>query len=292
MATLESLRRKVDATEDLQSVVKTMKALAAVNIRQYEEAAAAVQEYRRAIELGLRVVIQHAHARRPSRFSDERMGALIVVGSDQGMCGQFNEDVARHADRLQRSRAESVTRWLLLTIGERLTAALEARGQVVTSARHVPGSAGAITSHVRSVLTILETWQDEHAALEEVVLVYNRNAPQARAPQDRRVLPLDERWLQQIRNEPWPTRVLPMHAASAETLMSHLVRQYLFVELFQALAVSLAAENATRLRAMQSAERNVEERLDDLTARFKRQRQNSITAELLDVISGSEAVAS
>jgi F-type H+-transporting ATPase subunit gamma len=142
------------------------------------------------------------------------------------------------------------------------------------------------------VLATIERVQADEGSLRQVVIVHNRYEQQDVRPGDYRLLPMDEQWLQQLREAPWPTHALPMFTTPADELLSHLVRQYLFVELYGALAESLAAENATRLRAMQSAEKNVEERLDELTTRYNRQRQNSITAELLDVISGSEAVAS
>jgi F-type H+-transporting ATPase subunit gamma len=290
MAPLESLRRRVEATDDLRSVVQTMKVLAAVNIRQYEQAAAALKDYRRTVELGFRVVLQHAQARRQTRARQDPREAAIVIGSDLGMCGQFNEDVARQALRMLRRGEGSPRRWLVMAIGEKVTAALEAGGQPVTIARNLPGSVGAITSHVRSMLATVESRQAEHGALTGILLVHNRYEKHRTWPQDRRLLPLDEEWLRRMRDQPWPTHVLPMFTVSADELLSHLVQQYLFVELYGALAESLAAENATRLRAMQSAEKNVDERLEELTTRYQRQRQNSITAELLDVISGSEAV--
>jgi F-type H+-transporting ATPase subunit gamma len=69
-----------------------------------------------------------------------------------------------------------------------------------------------------------------------------------------------------------------------------LVREYLFVSLFRVCAESLASENASRLAAMQRAEKNIKELLDDLNGRFNRLRQSSIDEELFDVISGFEAV--
>lgn len=293
MATLEALRRKIEATEDLHSVVRTMKALAAANIRQYEEATAAVRDYRRTVELGLRVVLRRAQPRHSGRQSSGTGGAAIVVGSDQGMCGQFNEDVARHATSMLRTLANhDGQEWQRLAVGEKLTTALESHGQKVTATQNVPSSAVAITERVRGLLAVIERWQVEHGPLSQVLLIYNQCEEHNTTPTDRRLLPMDEQWLQEIRSQPWATRVLPQFRTSADVLLSHLVRQYLFVELYGALAESLAAENATRLRAMQSAEKNVDQRLDEFTTRFNRQRQNSITAELLDVISGSEAVAS
>jgi F-type H+-transporting ATPase subunit gamma len=75
-----------------------------------------------------------------------------------------------------------------------------------------------------------------------------------------------------------------------DTLFSTLIRQYLFVSLFQAFAESLASENASRLAAMQRAEQNIGDRLEELNAEFHRRRQMSITSELLDIVSGFEAL--
>jgi F-type H+-transporting ATPase subunit gamma len=75
-----------------------------------------------------------------------------------------------------------------------------------------------------------------------------------------------------------------------EAVFAHLVRERLFATVYLAEAASLAAIEASRLVAMQAAEHNLEERLEDLHERFHRQRQAAITAELLDVIAGAEAV--
>jgi F-type H+-transporting ATPase subunit gamma len=75
-------------------------------------------------------------------------------------------------------------------------------------------------------------------------------------------------------------------------LLRHLIHQYLFITLFRACAESQASEHASRLAAMQSAEGNLEERLEAVTTTFRRARQNAITSELLDVVSGFEAITS
>ena len=73
-------------------------------------------------------------------------------------------------------------------------------------------------------------------------------------------------------------------------LLSALVRQYIFVTLFRACAESLASEHAARLAAMQRASKNIDEHLQLLNQGYQQQRQNSITEELLDVVSGYEAL--
>jgi F-type H+-transporting ATPase subunit gamma len=74
-------------------------------------------------------------------------------------------------------------------------------------------------------------------------------------------------------------------------LFSELTRQYLFVSLYRACAESMASENASRLASMQAAEGNIGERLDEFHAQLRNERQNSITEELLDIVSGFEALS-
>jgi len=89
---------------------------------------------------------------------------------------------------------------------------------------------------------------------------------------------------------PWPTKSLPEVIEGVALALQAFVREYLFVLLFQACAESLASENASRLAAMQRAEKNIEEMLGDLNRTFRRVRQESIDEELFDVISGFEAL--
>ncbi len=90
--------------------------------------------------------------------------------------------------------------------------------------------------------------------------------------------------------EAWPSRCLPTFTMERNRLLASLVHQYLFVSVFRACAESQASEHASRLAAMQSAEHNLEDRLQDVTQEFRRARQTVITAELLDVVGGFEAI--
>src|SRR5512147_45264 len=98
MQTIESLKRNIQSAQDLLGVVKTMKALAAVSIRQYQKAVESLSEYNRTVEMGLQVVLKRSRGSfAPMRSSSaKRMGA-IVFGTDQGLCGQFNNLITTHA---------------------------------------------------------------------------------------------------------------------------------------------------------------------------------------------------
>jgi F-type H+-transporting ATPase subunit gamma len=90
--TLEALKRRMDTAESLRDLVSTMKALAAVSIRRYERSVAALADYDHAIDLGLPAVLRPRTAPPQRRRGRGRTGAL-VIGSDQGLCGTFNEQV-------------------------------------------------------------------------------------------------------------------------------------------------------------------------------------------------------
>jgi F-type H+-transporting ATPase subunit gamma len=104
------------------------------------------------------------------------------------------------------------------------------------------------------------------------------------------LLPLDEKWRQTLSELKWPTNKVPQVLGEIRTTLLELIDGYLFVSLFKACAESLASENSSRLAAMQRAEKNIEELLDDLSHKFHSLRQSTIDEELFDVVSGFEAL--
>jgi F-type H+-transporting ATPase subunit gamma len=291
METIEGLKRTIESTEDLQSVVKTMKSLAAVKIRQYEKAVEALEDYNKAVEMGLRVVLQegrNTREQRPAKVKP-RLGA-VIFGSDQGMCGQLNDQVVSHALNAMDKLGVTADRRRLLAVGVRAAARLESEKQAIEEVFTLPGSVTGINAKVQELLLRVENWTYEHS-LYQVFLFYSRQLSGATyRPHMVRILPVDGQWLNQIKKNPWPSRMLPLFTMDRNQLFSALIRQYLFVSLFRAFAESSASENASRLASMQGAERNIRERLAELKNRFHQQRQMSITEELLDIVSGFEVL--
>ncbi len=293
METIEDLKRRIGSTEDLQSVVKTMKAMAAVKIRQYERAVESLGDYTRAVEMGLQIVLRD----RPDITVGARPGpktqlGTIVFGSDQGMCGQLNDQIVSHALSSMNEFAEIERKnRLVMSVGQRARGRLEAAGQPVEDHISVPGSVSGIVPKVRDLITKIQYWNTERG-LDQVFLYYSRPLSGARyRPHSVHLLPVDKAWLERIREKPWPTKMLPLFTMDWDPLFSALIRQYVFVSLFRAFAESLASENASRLASMQGAEKNIKEQLSELTMHYHQQRQMSITEELLDIVSGFEALS-
>jgi F-type H+-transporting ATPase subunit gamma len=298
--TTAGLRRKIDSAKDLQSVVRTMKTLAASSIGQYEQSVRALGEYYRTVELGLGVCFRAAGppAWMAGEASQTEAGAIgaVVFGSDQGLVGQFNDVVADHAVKALGALTDKPRVW---AVGERVHARLADAGLPLAGLFAVPNSVQAITPLVGQILVESETRQGPSAMLKagegaasELHLFYNCPTSGAvYAPASQRLLPLDQAWRRSLAERPWPAGNLPEVMGGGTAALRALIREYLFVSLFRACAESLASENASRLAAMQRADKNIDELLEGLNAAFHRLRQSGIDEELFDVISGYEALS-
>jgi len=292
MQTLESVKRQISTTKDLHSIVKTMKALAAVNIRQLERAVESLVDYNRTIELGFRVLLsRHPETGLSARDAPRNTLGTVVFGSDQGMCGPLNDQITAYAIGKMNHTEISSDERRVLAVGVRTAARLEDAGQVVEATHPVPSSTAGITPMVQQVLLHIERWHSSQG-IDRVVLYYCEHQSRASyAPKSVDLLPIDHDWLKNIQTQRWPTHVLPMVTMQPTELFSDLVRQYLFVSLYRAFAESLASENASRLSSMTGAERNISDRITALTTQFHHQRQMTITEELLDIAAGFEALS-
>ena len=288
--TLESLRRKITGAGDLESVVRSMKALAAASIGQYEKSVSALADYYRTVELGLVVCLRnrgkniHEVTKRPG--TAVMPVNAVVFGSDQGLVGQFNDQMADFAAKTLHALPGEKKVW---AVGERVHARMTDAGFPPVGLFAVPTSVNAITPLVGRILIENEA---HHGRGEIVHLYLFHNRPAAGAayePVSQRLLPLDEKAELELAHRPWPTKNLPEVIGAEETTLRALVGEYLFVSIYKACAESLASENASRLAAMQRAEKNIDDLVEDLNQKFRRLRQSSIDEELFDVLAGYES---
>jgi F-type H+-transporting ATPase subunit gamma len=290
--TLASLRHKIDGAGDLESVVRSMKALAASSVGQYERSVLALADYYRTVELGLVVCLR----KRGKAVAEPAAGAVtapntvsaIVFGSDQGLVGQFNDLLADFVAKALDGLPGEKNVW---AVGERVHSRLADAGLPPAGLLAVPTSANAITPLVGQILVETEA---RHGTGENVQLYLFHNRPKSEAayePVSQRLLPLDEEWGRRLAHLPWSTKNLPEVIGCQEQTLRALVREYLFVSLYKASAESLASENSSRLAAMQRAEKNIDELVEDLNQTFRRLRQTSIDEELFDVLSGYESMS-
>jgi F-type H+-transporting ATPase subunit gamma len=290
--TTAGLSRKIASAGDLQSVVRTMKALAASSIGQYEKSVSALGDYNHTVESGLGLCFRKSTlaaltATAKGSANQASVGA-VVFGSDQGLVGQFNDVIADFAIKTLAGQPGQPHVW---AVGERVHARLTDAGLAPAGLFAVPGSVEAITPLVGEI----QIKSEAHRAKGEYAQLYLfHNRPQSGAlyePVSQRLLPLDGPWAAGLAKIPWPDRSLPEIIGGDTTTLRALIREYLFISLFRACAESLASENASRLAAMQRADKNIDDLLETLHGTFQQLRQSGIDEELFDVIAGFEALS-
>jgi F-type H+-transporting ATPase subunit gamma len=290
--TTEGLRRKIEGAGDLEGVVRSMKALAASSIGQFERAVQSLDHYYRTVELGLAACLRQAGPTPAKGDGEKRAGGpvgAVIFGSDQGLVGRFNEVLVDFAmGKLSARPGKTMRIW---AVGEHIQALMADSGFTQAAPLPVPTSIYGITALVGRILIEVEAAR-EKGQVVEVHLFHNHPGSGASyEPVGKLLLPLDRAWESRLAGLPWPTKIPPQVIEGATPTLSAFIQGYLFVLLYQACAESLASENASRLAAMQRAEKNIGELLEDLNRRFHRIRQEAIDEELFDVVSGYEALS-
>jgi F-type H+-transporting ATPase subunit gamma len=283
----------MSAAKDLSAVVRSMKALAASSITQYERSVEALTDYYKAVELALSVCLRQ----RPSgallavtgTIPTPTRRAAILFGSDQGLVGRFNEVLMEYAAQTLASLPGKTS--MTWTVGERMEALATDAGLPLPVNFPVPNGVDGITPLVGRILIAIEG-QLKHDAHCEIYVFHNQPlAADGYRPVGKRLLPFDASWERDLVRIPWPGKRMQEVIGDPSAALAAFIRGYLFVLIFQACVQSLASENASRLAAMQRAEKNIADLLDELTRNYHRLRQESIDEELRDVISGYEAAS-
>ncbi|HVZ97196.1 MAG TPA: F0F1 ATP synthase subunit gamma [Chitinophagaceae bacterium] len=288
--TLENLHRRKESAAELDSVVRTMKAMAASGIGQYEAAVKSLQDYYRTVTLSIYAsfINQHMNAS-PASIANQKENETIAIvfGSDQGLVGRFNDVLADFVQHQLQQIQGNKKIWI---VGERMLPSFNEKNFIASKTFTVPNSVDGITSLVNEVLIKIEEAREQHH-LQSLYLFHNAPLHEAGYEQTAsQILPLDGQWKKDIGITAWPTKLLPGVIGGNEKLLPALIREFLFMSLYKACAESLASENASRLEAMQRAEKNIGEMLDDLNQTYNRLRQSTIDEELFDVVAGFEAL--
>ena len=279
---LRTLRRKREIVGEIQQITRAMKLVSAAKLKRALTWREATQAYFSEVEVALALALANAGpgfshpllAERPV----ERIGLLLVAG-DKGLCGAFNANVvgaAREFIGRQRARVQT------MTVGTR-TAEMARRARLNVT-REFPAinerQRGADVQEIARHL--FGVWQA--GSYDAVHICHAQFISRMRTtPVVERVLPTK---LPQVTVEPRPVIFEP----DAAQLAGAILPQYVIARLFQALLSSAASEHSARLMAMSAATENAQEMLTQLTRHINRARQAQVTRELLDVVSGADAL--
>ena len=287
--TLINLQRRKQSASELSSVVRTMKAMASANITQYEMAVQSLQEYYQTISLGIHACFKKEGISLISDTSNKKklISVVVIFGSDQGLAGRFNDAICTHAQQKIKEIPGEKEIW---AVGERVYSLLLDADFSPTKCFSVPNSVTAITPLVNEILIKSEEFRHKNHFYSFHIFHNTPTQGSNYRQEGQQLFPPDKKWEDEITSMEWPSINVPEVIGGIESTLRILIREYLFVSLYKAIAESLASENASRLEAMERAEKNIDEMLDELQRGYNRLRQSTIDEELFDVIAGFEAL--
>ncbi len=289
METLENLKKTLDTSKSVKQVVSTMKALSAANIKKYEKIVKTLLSYRSNIELALQGIMIYNKEINVNDLEfiknskkEEEKNLIIAFGSNQGLCGRFNDKVMNFVvDDLPNMKNNKI-----IIVGERLNMLISGKNLNISKVIPVPNSIENISNTIYELLTIIEKEIKEKTS-NKVFLYYTENdeTPMGTLTKSR-LIPISKKILENAKNKVWPTNNIPYWQVDTKVLISDLLKQYIFIALNNALANSMASEQKNRLITLQNAENNIKDLIREKNLEYNQKRQTTITSELLDVVSG------
>jgi|GEM_PF-5020155 len=278
METLETLTRRVKTVGEMQSLVHTIRTLSAVNIRQYENAAAALSAFVQTTELGIGAMKDWLKPRLVSEEPGSRNTALIVIGAERGLCGRYSEIVAREASsRQQSAMAQAKKPMPLLALGSRLSTILARDNTPVSRTLILPSSAHGLGAVSGRVVRILDGWRSEEAVHSVEVMYMGRQSSGRLELRQKAVWPIDNQRLTEIFDRPWQSRRLPLWQGAPEKIVLELMRELLISDLTGVCLEAMIAESTARLSAPSPPPGRRHSRIDGNCFRLRADGRNAVS---------------
>ena len=283
MPNLQDIQRRIGSVKKTQQITRAMRMVAGAKLRRAQDAITAARPYaERMRDTVAAVAASQPDAEHPLLQSRDNVNSLevIVVTSDRGLCGAFNANILKHASQLIAERAGEVGEITVVTAGRKATDYFKRRRTV---AAEYPQEGWVTYGQAVEVASRVSERYSE-GDVDEVFLVYAEFvSPMTQRPCQVRLLPFAP---EEADPDALPYEIEP----SAAKLLATLVPKALETEIFRALLENQSGEHAARMAAMESATRNTEELIERLTLQYNRARQAAITRELVEIVSGAEAL--
>ena len=274
----KSIEQKVKAFEDIHDIVNAMKAYAGLNVRKTEEYAPHVRAYEKNVSYAMAYLFSHFPSiAMPERHAGKRV--LVAFGSEQGLCGAYNERIADYMDTVVNPED------YIFVIGKRLKLAFEQHKLRITAVMESAVSFDGIREVMETSLSKIMDIYSRTDIYNLTVLftsVIKNNAEIA----IEQILPPDMEVLKTME----PSSKKPVTYLNPEQIFRKLIEERLYISIYKCYVESLRSENWYRLRSMESASENIIKNISDLKTVQRYVRQEDITQEILEILGGSRLV--
>lgn len=285
MPSLKSIKKRITSVKNTRQITKAMKMVSAAKLRRAQDNIVAARPYAIKLEEVLQRLAANedasSHPLLEKRVSEK--GLVVIISSDRGLCGGFNANLCKAAERFVKERKQQLAEMKVECVGRKGYEFLRNR---IGVDKHYDSVISNINYQTAALLA--QEIIDGYLAGEydEVHIAYN--AFRSVMTQDitfQQLLPVTP---PESDDDAQPAEYI--YEPNKGELLSELLPKNIEVQIFKALLDSVAAEHAARMTAMDSASKNAAEMIGKLTLQYNRARQAAITTELMEIISGAESI--
>jgi F-type H+-transporting ATPase subunit gamma len=291
LPSLRDIRNRIGSVKNTRQITKAMKMVAAAKLRRAQDAITKARPYATKLEEALsRIAARAAAEEKPPHpllvsRPNARVAELVLLSSDRGLAGGFNSNVCRRAQRFMTENGDRYEKILLSAMGRKARDFLKARKLPIR--QDYPGIFQGL-SYARAEEIAREMGERFLAGdVDAIFLCYNEfRSAISQTVVVRQLLPVETGPAGADANVGFDF----LYEPSRQELLNELVPKHLSIQVWRALLDSVASEHGARMTAMESATKNADEMIGRLTLQYNRARQAYVTKELMEIVSGAEAL--
>ncbi|MDR2077719.1 MAG: F0F1 ATP synthase subunit gamma [Rickettsiales bacterium] len=294
MDSLTALKNDLKATKELKELVSTMKTLSATNIKIYEKIVFNLLKYQSNVDLGLQAILRQnpdildgAGPGENHQKNNIEKAITIVLGSNQGLCGKFNDRILGFF--IENTKIDDNN--CVVVVGDKIYNLIISKKIKVYKHFSTPNSSKQIIWLVYDIFNLIEKVLLEKGLVKVNVCFTSYNSVRnENSTVRKRIFPLEKKNFYSLMGKKWPTNNIPYWKIDSGKLISDFIQQHIFLGIYMALVNSMAAEQLNRLITLQNAEQNIRDYIAEISLKLNQTRQNIITSELLDAVSGIKSL--
>ena len=296
MPSLKDLKIRINSVKSTQKITSAMKMVAAAKLRRAQEGAEAARPYAQRMEgmvaaIGASIGDPTGAPKMLAGTSSDNTHLLVACTADRGLCGGFNGTIVREVRRVARKLKSDGKTVKILCVGKKARDLLrrDFKADIVETFEGI-GRRGVEYEQAQSVADKI-TEMFEAGEFDICTVIFNRfQSAMTQIVTNQQIIPFQPPETDGDKEKTGGPSAIYLYEPEEQEILADLLPRNMAVQLFQALLESSASEHGARMTAMDSATRNAGEMIDNLTLTYNRTRQAFITKELIEIISGAEAV--
>ena len=297
MPNLKDLKNRIDSVKSTRKITSAMKMVAAAKLRRAQDAAESARAYSERMDTVLRSLAgsfagMEGGPKLLAGTGEENVHLLVVFTSDRGLCGGFNGSIVRETRRLVHEMKADGKTVKLLCVGRKGADLLKAEfaNDIVDRVTGIGGKKG-IEYHEATAVSDKVTEMFEAGEFDVCSIIFNKfQSAMTQVVTNQQLIPFASDEEEDAGADSGELKAAYEFEPEESEILEVLLPKNLGVQIFQAMLESSASEHGARMTAMDNATRNAGDMIDKLTLTYNRSRQAAITSELIEIISGAEAL--